>query len=85
MLRAHRLLAASMRSIKGAPGPLRATSRGMADDSDQAMVRPEDIDTRKLYRDCLRLSYHIAAEVRRSCNAVARRSGKHTALHGQTR
>lgn len=30
--------------------------------SEQA--RPEDFDTRQLYKDCIRLSHHIAARVR---------------------
>lgn len=86
MLRAHRLFVPSARGVKSAPGPLRAASRGMADDSDQAMMRPEDIDTRKLYRDCLRLSYHIAAQVRCwCCSCEARAAGMRSCANGCAR
>jgi len=34
----------------------------MSDETEQTLMKPEDVDTRKLYRDCMRLSYHIAAQ-----------------------
>lgn len=42
-------------------------------DGPNIATSPEDIDTRKLYRDCLKLTYYIAAEVRLQSPAVAAR------------
>ena len=42
-------------------------------DGPNITTSPEDIDTRKLYRDCLKLTYYIAAEVRLQSPAVAAR------------
>ena len=55
-------LALSMRGSNAFCGRRRLLSAPPTADGFGDVQRPEDINTRRLYADCMRLTYHIAAQ-----------------------